>query len=224
LIYPYCLIAYCLSCDHRELYRAVLKSLRTSIWKIRSWAAHAWFSLWNGVRLLIFYVCFRYGGLIVTIVVGGPVLLFGLALAFLKIQDQPFSHFAFGAVSIHFAAKVPRVEKRSVRRKKLPSPPKLAPISPRRRRSGGRSSTPARDETRQSAEELANLFRHSRRQSRWRSGWSNGGRNFKIYFCQSAKTSRDKTGLICWIMNYELGIMEYSWNPTNYSIPSWIMN
>jgi len=43
---------------------------------------------------LIFYASFRYGGLIVTLFVGLPILLLGLALAFIKVQDQPFSHFA----------------------------------------------------------------------------------------------------------------------------------
>lgn len=47
---------------------------------------------------LIFYACLRYGGVILTVFVGVPVLLLGVALAFIKVQDQPFSHFALALV------------------------------------------------------------------------------------------------------------------------------
>jgi len=77
-------------------------------------------------RLFGFFTfCFRYGGLIVTIVVGGPVLLFGLALAFLKIQDNRFPTSLWRCFNT-FCGQSTACEKRSVRRKNWPSPPKLA--------------------------------------------------------------------------------------------------
>ncbi len=39
---------------------------------------------------LVFYVTLRFTNVIIVVFIGLPVLLFGLALAFIKIQDPPF--------------------------------------------------------------------------------------------------------------------------------------
>lgn len=47
---------------------------------------------------LTFYATLRFTNLLVVLVVGTPILLLGIALSIVKIQDQPFSHFLIASL------------------------------------------------------------------------------------------------------------------------------
>ena len=79
------------------------------------------------VTCLVFYATFRSGSLVLTLAVGAPVLLAGLALAFVKIQDQSFSHFALALVQYMLRPRY-RVWKKDIALERMTIPAPVTPI------------------------------------------------------------------------------------------------
>ena len=79
------------------------------------------------VTCLVFYATFRSGSLVLTLAVGAPVLLVGLMLAFVKIQDQPFSHFALALLQYTLRPRY-RVWKKDTALERMTIPAPVTPI------------------------------------------------------------------------------------------------
>lgn len=50
---------------------------------------------------MIFYIPFKQGNTVLMILLGIPALILGLAFAFLKVQDQPFSKFIVASIGYY---------------------------------------------------------------------------------------------------------------------------
>ena len=106
---------------------------------------------------LVSYAIWRYGGTILAIAVGGPILLFGLALAFLKIQDQPFSRFALSLAQYVIRPKY-RVWKKDPMLEKIAVPTAITPIHHDEEEAALNAQMQRRSETRSQLESLSQLL------------------------------------------------------------------
>lgn len=106
---------------------------------------------------MVFYLALRSGSTLFFVAVGIPVLLLGLALAFVKIQDQPFSTFLLALGQFMLRPKL-RVWRKDAALERLAVPVTVDPVHHAEVLAAAEARRERREQTVGQLDELAQLL------------------------------------------------------------------
>jgi hypothetical protein len=106
---------------------------------------------------LVFYATLRFTNLITVLVVGTPILLLGIALSIVKIQDQPFSHFLIASLGYFWRPKL-RVWQKDPTLERLALPTTVNPLHRAEEQAATAARQERREQTMSQLDQLARLL------------------------------------------------------------------
>ncbi len=109
------------------------------------------------VSLMIAYTTWRYGNTFLFVLVGVPAILFGLAFAFVRPYEQPFSRFAYATLQFLTRPKL-RAWKKDPALERLAVPAAVNPVHQEREQASLAEQVARRERTVSQLDQLSRLL------------------------------------------------------------------
>ena len=109
------------------------------------------------VTLMIGYSSYRYGGIVAFVILGVPIIILGLAFAFVRPNEQPFSRFALAIIQFFTRPKL-RVWQKDPALERLAVPAIVNPLHQAQQQASLAQQVARREQTVSQLDQLARVL------------------------------------------------------------------